>query len=418
MAMTIAQRILAAKAGKPFVQAGEIVEVEPDVVMSHDNAALVVRQFEEIGLSRVWNPEKIVVPLDHRTPAESVKTANAHKAIREFVKSQDIRNFYEIGEGICHQIMLEKGHALPGQLVLGTDSHTISYGCVGVFSTGIGATEMAGVWATGRIWLKVPETIRIKVTGTLKPNVYAKDLILHIIGELKSDGADYKSVEFYGDTIERMSISERFTLCNLSMEMGAKCAFTIVDEKTKDFINKNRNLRYKAIYADNDAEYIRSLFFDSSAIESQLSFPHQVDHVAAVREHQGKKIQQALIGSCTNGRFDDFAVAASKLTNRKVHSDVRLLVIPASRSVYLELIRSGILEILVDSGAVVCNPGCGPCLGAHQGILGDGETCISTTNRNFKGRMGSPQSEVYLASPATVAVSAIHGEITSPETSR
>jgi 3-isopropylmalate/(R)-2-methylmalate dehydratase large subunit len=416
MAMTLAQKILAKKAGKPSVQAGEIVDVEPDKVMSHDNAALVIRQFREIGVDRVWNPEKIVIPLDHRTPAESVKTANAHQSIREFVRSQGIGNFYEIGEGICHQIMLENGHALPGHLVLGTDSHTTSYGCVGSLSTGIGATEMAGIWATGRTWLKVPESIKITIQGSPGPDVYAKDLILSIIGTLKADGADYKSLEFYGDAVERMSISERFTLCNLSMEMGAKCAFMSVDRKTRDFLHLISNSRYDESYADEGAEYVVSLTVDASSVEPLLSFPHQVDHVAPVRQFKGKKINQALIGSCTNGRLDDFSVAASKLKNRKVHPNVRLLVIPASRAVYLGMIRTGIMETFIDSGAVVCNPGCGPCLGAHQGILGDHETCISTTNRNFKGRMGSPQSEVFLASPATVAVSAVYGEITTPDT--
>jgi len=413
--MTLAQKILASKAGKPSVQTGEIVEVEPDRVMSHDNAALVIRQFQEIGVQRVWNPDKIVIPLDHRTPAESTKTANAHQIIREFVKAQCILKFYEIGEGICHQIMVEKGHVLPGQLVLGTDSHTTSYGCIGAFSTGIGATEMAGIWATGKTWLKVPRTLQITIQGTLKKNVFAKDLILHIIGKVRADGADYQSVEFSGDTVDGMTISERFTLCNLSMEMGAKCAFVKVDGKSERYLSQIHNSRYDAIYADLDANYDRVLSFDASSIESQIAYPHQVENVAPVRQFAGRKINQALIGSCTNGRLDDFAVAASILGKRKVHPDVRLLIIPASRSVYLDMIRQGILEILVDSGAVVCNPGCGPCLGAHQGILGDGEVCISTTNRNFKGRMGSPQSEVFLASPATVAASAIRGEITPPE---
>ena len=416
MAMTLAQKILADKAGKTSVRTGEIVDVEPDIVMSHDNAALVIRQFREIGMDKVWNPDKIVIPLDHRTPAESVKTANAHESIREFVRSQGIRKFYEIGEGICHQIMLEKGHVLPGQLVLGTDSHTTSYGCVNALSAGIGATEMAGIWATGSTWLKVPESIKITIYGNPKPDVYAKDLILHLIGMLKADGADYRSVEFYGETVERMSVSERFTLCNLSMEMGAKCVFTCVDGKTVDFLGSIGNFRYNETYADRDAVYVESRVIDASGIEPMLSFPHQVDHVAPVHRFKGKKINQAFIGSCTNGRLDDFAAAASKLKNRKVHPNVRLLVIPASRAIYREMIRTGILEILVDSGAVVCNPGCGPCLGAHQGILGDHETCISTTNRNFKGRMGSPLSEVFLASPATVAVSAVCGEIAPPDT--
>jgi 3-isopropylmalate/(R)-2-methylmalate dehydratase large subunit len=415
MGKTIAEKILAVKAGKESVSAGDIVEVLPDVLMSHDNAALVIRQFREIGVSKVFDPEKIVIPLDHRVPAESVKTANAHREIRKFVEEQGIRRFYDIGEGVCHQIMVEKGHVLPGELALGTDSHTTSYGCITAFSTGIGATEMAAVWATGKTWLKVPETLKITINGTFKPNVYAKDLILFIIGLIKADGADYQSVEFSGETIDRMSLSERFTLCNLAMEMGAKCAFTPNDSVVRNHFDSIGKPRICVNYPDPDARYRDAILIDADSLEPQLAVPHTVDQVKPVRVVAGKTIHQALLGSCTNGRLDDMEIAARVLKGRRIHPRVRMIVVPASKSVYAAMLQNGVLGILLESGAVICNPGCGPCLGAHQGILADGETCIATTNRNFKGRMGSPNAEVFLASPATVAASALAGEIAVPE---
>jgi 3-isopropylmalate/(R)-2-methylmalate dehydratase large subunit len=418
MGKTLAEKILADKAQKESVSAGDIVEVQPDVLMSHDNAALVIRQFREIGVSRVFDPEKIVIPLDHRVPAESVKTANAHREIRKFVEEQGIRRFYDVGEGVCHQIMVEKGHVLPGELALGTDSHTTSYGCITAFSTGIGATEMAAVWATGKTWLKVPETLKIAVKGAFKPNVYAKDLILFIIGLIKADGADYQSVEFSGETIDRMSLSERFTLCNLAMEMGAKCAFTPNDSVVQSHFDSIGKPRICVNYSDLDARYRDAILIDVDGLEPQLAVPHMVDQVKPVRVLAGKTIHQALLGSCTNGRLDDMEIAARVLKGRRIHPRVRLIVVPASRNVYAAMLKNGILEILLESGAVICNPGCGPCLGAHQGILADGETCIATTNRNFKGRMGSPNAEVFLASPATVAASALAGEIAVPEPPR
>lgn len=396
MKKTVVEEIFSKKVGRE-VHIGEIVEIEPDWVLSHDNAALVIQQFREIGAKSVWDPTKIVIVLDHRVPAESIKTANAHKTIRQFVREQNISHFYDVGEGVCHQVMIEKGHVGPGQVVLGTDSHTISYGCVAAFSAGIGATEMAGIWALGKTWLKVPESIRIQVDGQFRPGVYAKDLILSIIGMLKSDGAEYKSVEFGGETVSRMTLSERFTLCNMSMEMGAKCAF--ISEEME--------------FSPSRYEQIVEIHVD--ALSPQIACPHQVDHVVPVEQVAGRKIHQALVGSCTNGRLDDFEIVASILRDRHIHPEVRCIAVPASKTIYQEMLRRGILETLLNAGVVVCNPGCGPCLGAHQGILGDGEVCISTTNRNFKGRMGSPQSEVYLASPATVATSALYGQISIPE---
>lgn len=416
MHQTLAQKILALRANRDFVAAGEIVEVEPDRVMSHDNAGLVIKQFQKIGVKTVWDPEKIVIILDHRVPAESVKTANAHKMIREFVKHQKINHFYDIQEGICHQIMMEKGHVLPGSLILGTDSHTTSYGCLGAFSTGIGATEMASIWASGKIWLQVPETLKIMVTGKFHPGVYSKDLILYIIGLLGAEGGSYRSVEFNGDTITHMSISERFTLTNLSMEMGAKCAFVPIDSVIDTYLKNRSEKKYQQIIADQHADYIGHYDIHVNKLKPQISCPHAVDNVKPVHEIEGTKIHQAFLGSCTNGRFDDMEIAASILKGKKVHPGVRMLVIPASKDIYKKMIEKKLISIFIEAGCVICNSGCGPCLGAHQGVLADGETCIATTNRNFKGRMGSPESEIYLASPATVATSAINGIISMPFT--
>lgn len=412
MSQTIAQKILARKSNKSSVNPGEIVVVHPDRVMSHDNAALVIRYFNEIGKSKIWDPSKVVIILDHRTPAESVKTANAHQIIRQFVQEQNIQHFYEIGQGICHQIMLEDGFVLPGNLILGTDSHTTSYGCIGAFSTGIGATEMAAIWATSEIWLKVPETIFIELSGELTGIVSAKDIILYIIGQLKSDGANYKSVEFSGELISKLSISERFTMTNLSMEMGAKCAFMPVDDQTKAYYSQLGKSVAQDILPDSDAEYEKKINIDVNELQPQIACPHHVDHVMPVQQVAGKKINQALIGSCTNGRIEDFRIAASILKGKKIHPTIRMLIIPASKKVYQQMIHEKLMDIFLDANCVICNPGCGPCLGAHQGLLGDGEVCIATTNRNFKGRMGSPKAEVYLASPAIVACSALAGEIT------
>jgi 3-isopropylmalate/(R)-2-methylmalate dehydratase large subunit len=412
---TLAQKILSGKTGRDFVLPGEIIEAEPDAAMSHDNAALVIKQFREIGLPRVWNREKIIIILDHRVPAESVKTANAHKVIREFVAEQGLRHFYDAGEGICHQVMVEKGHAHPGDLILGTDSHTTSYGCVGAFSTGIGATEMAAVWATGKLWLKVPESIRVNVGGRLRSGVYAKDLILHAIGRLGAEGANYQSVEFTGDTVKAFSVSERFTLANLAMEMGAKCAFISPDDRTEAYIHAVSSVPFSPVLPDDGAEYAQTLDLDANRLEPQIAFPHQVDHVQPVSRWIGRTIHQAFLGSCTNGRLDDLKIAAEILRGRRIHPGVRMIVIPASRSVFLEMLRDGIADVFLGAGCIILHPGCGPCLGAHQGLLADGETCISTSNRNFQGRMGSAKAEVFLASPAVVATSAVFGSIQMPE---
>ncbi|UCG91030.1 MAG: 3-isopropylmalate dehydratase large subunit [candidate division WOR-3 bacterium] len=414
--MTIAEKILAKASGKKKVVPNDIVMAKIDVAMSHENADVVLRSFREIGVRHVWDRDKIVILFDHRIPAESEKSAATHKRLREFVKEQGITHFYDMKEGICHQILPEFGLCRPGEVLVGTDSHTTTHGAFGTFATGIGATEMSGVWATGELWFKAPESIKITVNGSLQHHVSAKDLILHIIGMLGADGADYKAVEFCGETIHTMSIASRMVLSNLCMEMGAKVAFVLPDEKTISYVKEHTNKKFEVIVPDENAQYIKELPIDVTNLEPQIACPHAVDNVKPVKDVAGIKIHQALIGSCTNGRLEDLAVAAEIVEHKKVHPDVRLLVIPASRKVYLQAIKQGYIEIFVKAGGLVLNPGCGPCLGAHQGLLAPGEVCVATTNRNFKGRMGSPDSFVYLASPATVAFSALTGEITAPET--
>lgn len=420
MGKTFAEKILALKSVSRSdtlsVKSGEIVTVSPDIIMSHDNSAAISGIFKKIGIHRVMNPEKVVIILDHCVPPATEKYAENHKIIREFVRQQDIKNFYDINTGICHQVLPEKGYALPGTLILGSDSHTTTYGAFGAFAAGIGRTETAALWATDQLWLKCPQTIKIIITGKLKEFVTPKDIILYIIGDLGADGALYKAVEFTGETIANMSISGRMTLCNMSAEMGAKIAYCKPDDKTKDWL-ANHNILTSELCpptSDPDAEYEKILEYNIDNLEPQIACPHTVDNVRPVKEVQGTKFHQALIGTCANGRIEDLEIAANILTGKKIAKDTRLLIFPASIEVYKDALKLGILEKLIDSGAVIMNPGCGPCLGAHQGILAPGEVCISTANRNFKGRMGCEDAEIYLASPSTVAASAIKGEITNP----
>ncbi|MCG7841204.1 MAG: 3-isopropylmalate dehydratase large subunit [Methanomassiliicoccales archaeon] len=412
-AMTFAQKVLSRASGKE-VFPGDIVSANIDLAMSHENAALVLRSFKEIGAKEVWDPEKIVLLFDHRIPANTTKAAEGHQSVRNFVRQDGLPNFYDLREGVCHQVLPEKGHVLPGMLIVGTDSHTTTYGAFGAFSTGIGATEMAAVWATGELWMKVPQTLRFHLNGKLEGPVSAKDVILHLIGSMGADGCDYRCTEFVGPVVDDMSVSGRMTMCNMSMEMGAKAGVTFPDDKTQDYLRGRTDTPWQSVLSDADAEVEKQIDFDLQGLSPQVAYPHSVDNVKPVEEMAGIPVDQAVIGSCTNGRAEDLLAAEKVLRGRKVADSVRLIVVPASREVYLWAADSGILSSLVRSGAVITNPGCGPCLGAHQGLLASGERCIATTNRNFKGRMGSPDSEVYLASPATVAASAIEGAIADP----
>ncbi len=414
MAYTIAEKILMRASGSKKVEPGEIVNAKVDVAMSHDNAALVSKVFGEIGVPKVWNADKIVIPIDHRVPANNIKTAEGHVKIRNFVKKQGIKHFYDIREGVCHQIMPEHGHVLPGQLIVGTDSHTTTYGALGAFSTGRGATEMAAVWATGELWLKVPETFKITLDGKLKDHVFSKDIILQIVGDLTSEGANYKSIEYYGKAIDAMSVGSRFTITNMSMEMGAKSAIMEPDQKVIDYLKARTDAKYTIVKTDKAAVFEKELKYNVGDIGPKVACPHAVDNVKNVEDVVGTEIHQAVLGSCTNGRVEDLKAGARMLAGKEIHKSVRLLVAPASRLVYLEAMEEGILQIFVKAGAIVINPGCGPCLGAHEGILAKGENCISSTNRNFQGRMGDTESNIYLASPATVVASAVAGVITDP----
>lgn len=413
MGKTFSEKILSMKSGSD-VKAGDIATVKPDFVMSHDNSAAISKNFEKIGVERVAIPEKIVIILDHVVPAATVEYAENHKLIREFVKKQGILNFYDINHGVCHQVFSEEGFALPGALILGSDSHTTTYGAFGAFAAGIGRTEMAAIWATGELWLRVPETLKIVIKGKLPEGVYAKDVVLHIIGTIGADGATYKAVEFTGEVVENFSIASRMVLANMAAEMGAKVGYVPPDEKTVEYLHGRAKKEYELIKSDPDARYEKILEFEISDLVPQVAVPHTVDNVKPVHEAEGLEINQALIGTCTNGRVEDLEVAAKILKGKKVHPSVRLLIFPASWRVYMEALRKGIIETLIEAGAVIMNPGCGPCLGAHEGVLASGERVISTSNRNFRGRMGSKEAEIYLASPATAAASAIEGKIVDP----
>jgi len=417
MGMTLAEKILARASGRGAVAPDEIVVARVDLAMSHENADLVRKSFLEIGAPKVWDPSKIVIVFDHRVPAESEKTATTHKAVREFVRAQGIEHFYDVGRGgICHQVLPEFGHVRPGMVLVGTDSHTTTHGAFGAFATGIGATEMAGVWTEGTLWFKVPATLRIEVKGQFRPWISAKDLILYIIGKLGAAGADYRAVEFDGPAIRRMTMASRMVLPNLSMEMGAKVAFTPVDDVLLNYLRPRVAGPLEPIGPDADAHYERVLTIDAGEDlrEPQIACPHAVDNVRPLSELGEVPVQQAVLGSCTNGRLEDLEIAANILDGRKVHPRTRLIVVPASQKIYREAMRMGFLDTLVEAGAMIDPPGCGPCVGVHQGILAAGEACVSSTNRNFIGRMGSKDSKVYLASPAVVAASAVAGRLEHP----
>lgn len=416
MGRTFAEKVLGRAVGREAA-AGEIVIVKPDFCLSHENAAFVRRSFEAIGAGRVYDPDRIVIVFDHMVPASTSDYANTQKAVREFVEEQGIRHFYDMNScgGICHQIMCQEGYALPGTIVVGTDSHTCTEGAMGAFATGIGRPEMAAVWATGKIWLKVPESIKVYVEGIFKPGVSAKDFILTLIGDMGSDGADYMSVEFHGPAIEAMSIAERMTLCNMGIEMGAKNAVCRPDEKVMSYAReKGKKQAWEPVWADEDASYCRTLHYRLDDIVPSVAKPHKVDNYAPVTQVEGIHIDQAFLGTCTNARLEDLRLAAGVLKGH--HVKVRTIVIPASVEIYRRANEEGLIDIFLEAGCTLGHPGCGPCIGVAGGVLADDEVVISTANRNFYGRNGSRSSRIYLASPLTVAYSALHGEIRDPRT--
>ena len=414
MGQTFAEKILAQKAGLSRVVPGQIVEIGPDTALSHDNAAPIYGTFKKIGVPRLARPDSVAIVLDHATPAPTTQHAENHRIIRELVKEQGIKHFYDVGEGICHQILVEKGLALPGEVVLGSDSHTPHAGVMGAFAAGIGRSEMASIWATGKLWLRAPESMRITVNGQLPDGVMSKDLALKIIGDMGADGALYMSVEWHGEAIAALDLSGRATLPNLMAEMGAKNSYLPPDQVVFDYLEGRAQRPYTPVYPDADARYAIELTYDAAAIEPMVARPHAVDNVAPLSEVAGVHIDQAFIGACTNGRLEDLAAAAGVLQGRRVAAGTRLIVIPASRDVYLRALEAGYIRTFVEAGGMVESPGCGPCMGNHLGAPAVGEVSISTANRNFRGRMGTKESQIYLASPLVVAASAIAGQITHP----
>jgi 3-isopropylmalate/(R)-2-methylmalate dehydratase large subunit len=427
---TFAEKALARAAGLPHAVAGQVLTARPDVALSHDNTAAIARIFRTIGLEKVAIPERMCITLDHAVPAPTARHAQNHAEVRVFVQEQGIRNFFEVGRGICHQVLSEEALVLPGQLILGADSHTTHFGWLGAFGAGIGRTEMAALWATGELWLRVPESIKVEVCGQLPIGITSKDLCLHLIGLIGADGGLYHSIEFSGGGIENMSLESRMVIPNMMAECGAKNAFVFPDEAVFEYLaqrlarkygggldaveDEKARLRAMAIYPDDGARYSSRITIDSNTIDLKVACPHTVDHVRSVAEVAGIHVDQAFIGTCTNGRLEDLAIAAEILRGRRVASGTRLLVIPASSEVYLQAVQAGFMQTLLEAGASIGTPGCGPCMGNHMGIPAPGEVCLSSANRNFKGRMGQPDADIYLASPAVVAASAVAGYICDP----
>ncbi|MDD4296313.1 MAG: 3-isopropylmalate dehydratase large subunit [Ruminiclostridium sp.] len=417
MSMTMTQKIIAKASGLDNVWPGQLVQAKVDLVLGNDiTAPVAIKEFENAGFDKVFDTEKIALVPDHFTPNKDIKSAMQVKMLREFARKMNIKHFFEIGQmGIEHALLPELGLVVAGDLVIGADSHTCTYGALGAFSTGIGSTDMAAAMATGEVWLKVPEAIKFNLIGKPSEWVSGKDIILHIIGMLGVDGALYKSMEYTGEGLEFLSIDDRFTIANMAIEAGAKNGIFEVDDETIKYINEHSTKEYEVFKADSDAEYSEEYTIDLSTIKPTVSFPHLPDNTRTIDNVGDIKIDQVVIGSCTNGRMEDMRMAAKILAGKKINRDVRCIIIPATQKIWKECMNEGLFNIFIDSGCIVSTPTCGPCLGGHMGILAEGERAVSTTNRNFVGRMGHIKSEVYLASPAIAAASAITGKISSPE---
>jgi len=413
MGYTLAEKIIMKNTGKKSVTPGELLNVNVDRVMVHDIfAPFVVEKFREMGFEKVWNPDKIVFVYDHLVPTSFIEDFRHHKIGDDFAREQNIKAVHR-SDGVCHQLMPELRYVVPGQVVFGTDSHTTTYGAIGAFSTGIGYTEMAAIFGTGELWIKVPPTLKFIINGDLPKGVYAKDIILRILGDIGADGATYKAMEFSGSTVDGLSISSRMTLSNMAVEAGAKVGLIAPDEKTFVFSGVDGK-GYQDLKSDHDARYEKVFTYDASTLQPVVACPSNVDNISDVEQLYGTKIDQGFIGSCTNGRLEDLEIAAEILKGRKIAPFTRLIVTPASRSIYAEAAKKGIIGILVEAGAIVNPPSCGLCCGRSGGIVSDGEKVIATNNRNFLGRMGSPKSEIFLASPATVAAAVLEGKIVDP----
>ncbi len=415
--MTQTQKIIAAAAGRESVTAGEIVLARTSLVLGNDiTAPVAINEFRKAGVNKVFDKDKIALVLDHFTPNKDIKAAEQSKQVREFAREHNITHFYDVGQaGVEHALLPEKGLVTAGDLIIGADSHTCTYGALGAFSTGVGSTDMAAAMASGKVWLRVPEAIKVELVGNLKENVSGKDLVLHLIGQIGVDGALYQSLEFTGEGVKSLSIDDRLCVANMAIEAGAKNGIFPVDETTLNYL-KDRGAKEPTAYeADEDAVYARVIHIDLSALTPTVAFPHLPENTRTFDSiPKDLKIDQVVIGSCTNGRLSDFVTAAEIMKGRKVSPDVRVMMIPATQQIYLDAMRMGLFDIFIEAGCAVSTPTCGPCLGGHMGILAEGERCVSTTNRNFVGRMGHPKSEVYLASPAVAAASAILGRLAEP----
>lgn len=417
MGMTMTQKILAAHAGLESVEAGQLIEADLDLVLGNDiTSPVAIREMEQMTVDTVFHKDKIALVMDHFVPNKDIKSAQHCKCVREFAHKHQITNFFDVGEmGIEHALLPEKGLTVAGDVIIGADSHTCTYGALGAFSTGVGSTDMAAGMATGRAWFKVPPALRFVLTGTLPRWVSGKDVILHIIGMIGVDGALYKSMEFVGDGVSGLSMDDRFTIANMAIEAGGKNGIFPVDDKTIEYMRAHSKKAFTVYEADADAEYEQEYTIDLGRLEPMVAFPHLPENTKGISQIGGEiTIDQAVIGSCTNGRMEDLRCAADILKGRKVKKGVRCIVIPATQEIYLQAVEEGLVKIFVEAGAVVSTPTCGPCLGGYMGILAEGERCISTTNRNFVGRMGHVESEVYLASPAVAAASAVTGKISAP----
>ena len=413
MGKTIAEKILSAHSHTD-AYAGDIVVADLDFMMGQDGTSgVAIDSFNKMGAKAVFDGNKIAICIDHSAPSPSIGVSEIHKKIRNFAYGKKIR-LYDIGCGVCHQLIPEQGHAVPGDLIIGADSHTCTYGAINAFSTGVGSTDLAAGWIAGKLWFKVPESFKFVVKGRLPKGVYSKDIILHIIGDVGADGATYMSAEFSGEAIDALSVEARFTISNMAIEMGAKAGLMLPDKKVIEWVKKHSKRLPRPTLPDPDAKYAKVKEYDISKLEPQVAKPHTVDNVSPIKDVEGLPIQQGFIGTCTNGRLEDLKIAASMLKGKKVHPDCRLIVAPASKEVLQEIIKNGIYDAFLSANAAVVTPGCGPCVGTHNGVPADGENVISTANRNFKGRMGNPNSFIYLASPATVAASVLEARIADP----
>jgi len=415
--MTIAEKILARHAGKDVVRPGELITAPIDMVLGNDiTSPLAINEFKKIGVNRVFDKDRIALVPDHFTPNKDIKSAEQSKLLREFAREHQITYYFEVGRmGIEHALLPEEGLALPGEIIIGADSHTCTYGALGALSTGVGSTDMAAAMAIGEAWFKVPSTLKFVFNGKLRPWVSGKDLILYLIGKIGVDGALYRSMEFWGEIISSLSMDSRLAMCNMAIEAGAKCGIIEPDQITLDYVTPRAKRKFVPVYADRDAEYEKVYTFNGDEIEPQVAFPHLPENTRGISEVGEVRLDQVVIGSCTNGRMEDLRIAAEILRGKKVHRDVRLLIIPGTQNIVRQAMREGLLEIFLAAEAVVSTPTCGPCLGGHMGILANGERALATTNRNFVGRMGHPGSEVYLSNPAIAAASAIAGKICAPE---